>query len=298
MKIALIGCVHSSFRALRKLLEMEHLGIEVVGVVTKTNSKVNADFVDLSPLCSEYDIPIHFEHNEDKIESIRFLQRFTPDVLYCFGWSYLLSKEMINVATFGTIGFHPAPLPKARGRHPIIWALALGLEKTASTFFKMDEGADSGPILSQVNVAITSDDNASSLYQKILDVSEKQIFKFTLQLANGDSVLKEQDISGATYWRKRSQSDGRIDWRMRAEDIHNLVRALAPPYPGAEFVYKDECIVLNKTSVPPDEYSLFDEPGKVLVVEKDRALVKCGHKSAIWIYDLPIISNLFRGEYL
>ena len=73
MKIALIGCVHSSFRALRKLLEMEHLGIEVVGVVTKTNSKVNADFVDLSPLCSEYDIPIHFEHNEDKIESIRFL---------------------------------------------------------------------------------------------------------------------------------------------------------------------------------------------------------------------------------
>ena len=205
---------------------------------------------------------------------------------------------MINVATFGTIGFHPAPLPKARGRHPIIWALALGLEKTASTFFKMDEGADSGPILSQVNVAITSDDNASSLYQKILDVSEKQIFKFTLQLANGDSVLKEQDISGATYWRKRSQSDGRIDWRMRAEDIHNLVRALAPPYPGAEFVYKDECIVLNKTSVPPDEYSLFDEPGKVLVVEKDRALVKCGHKSAIWIYDLPIISNLLRGEYL
>lgn len=298
MKIAFIGCVHSSFRALLKLLEMKNLGIEVVGVVTKAKSNVNADFKDLSPLCAEYNIPVHFEDSKDKAKSIRFIKKLTPDVVYCFGWSYLLSSEMINIAPHGTIGFHPAPLPKARGRHPIIWALVLGLDKTASTFFKMDEYADSGPILSQVNITITSDDNASSLYQKILDVSEKQIFEFTLQLANGDFVLKQQNVSEATYWRKRSQLDGEIDWRMRAEDIHNLVRALAPPYPGAEFFYKDERIVLNKTSLPAVEYPLLDEPGKVLNVEKDRVLVKCGHKSAIWIYNPAIIASLSRGDYL
>jgi methionyl-tRNA formyltransferase len=298
MKIAFIGCVNSSFRALQKLLEMKSLGIEVVAVVTKTKSKVNADFMDLSPLCIEHNIPFHFEDYEDKPESIRFLQRYTPDVLYCFGWSHLLSKEMLNVAPIGTIGFHPAPLPKARGRHPIIWALALGLDNTASTFFKMDEGADSGPILCQVNVAIAPHDNASSLYKKILDVSVNQIFEFTLQLASGDFELKEQDFSDATYWRKRSRLDGEIDWRMRAEDIHNLVRALAHPYPGAEFIYKDKSIVLSKTSVPAVDYSLLDEPGKVLNVEKDRALIKCGHKSAIWIYDLSIITSLIRGNYL
>lgn len=277
---------------------MKSLGIEVVGVVTKAKSKLNADFKDLSPLCAEYHIPVHFEDNKDKAESIRFLKECTPDVLYCFGWSYLLSTDMINVAPLGAIGFHPAPLPKARGRHPIIWALALGLDKTASTFFKMDEGLDSGPILSQVNVAITAQDNALSLYQKILDVSEKQIFEFTLQLAKGNFALKEQDISEVTYWRKRSQLDGVIDWRMRAGDIHNLVRALAPPYLGAEFVYKDECIIVNRTRVPTVAYSLLDEPGKVLNVEKDRVLVKCGHKSAIWIYEIPIISCLKKGDYL
>ena len=204
MKIAFIGCVDSSFRALQKLLEMKSLDIEVVAVVTKSKSVINDDFKDLTPLCEDHNIPFHYENSKNKTESIKFLKKYSPDVTYCFGWSYLLSKDMINVAPIGTIGFHPAPLPKARGRHPIIWALALGLNKTASTFFKMDEGADSGPILNQEEVKIGSDDNAFSLYNKILKISEKQIFEFTLQLAKGNFSFIEQDDSEATYWRKRS----------------------------------------------------------------------------------------------
>ena len=75
MKIAFIGCVHSSFHSLQKLLKMKSLGIEVVGVVTKAKSKLNADFKDLSPLCAEYHIPVHFEDNKDKAEPLAPLRQ-------------------------------------------------------------------------------------------------------------------------------------------------------------------------------------------------------------------------------
>lgn len=298
MKIAFIGCVQSSFRALQKLVEMKSLDIDVVAVITKNHSRVNSDFVDLRPLCIKHEIPVHFEKKEEKDKSLCFLKNYKPDVIYCFGWSALLPQEVLKVAPLGVIGFHPAPLPKGRGRHPIIWALALGLDFTASTFFRMDEGADTGPLLSQVPILITPDDTASSLYEKILNSCDKQIFDFTLQLASGNYQLKKQDELQSTSWRKRSRSDGKVDWRMRADDIHNLVRALSSPYPGADISYLNDTFILWRTSKSKNLFSDLDEPGKVLGVENNRALIKCGGRSAIWIYDLDFITELTPGDYL
>jgi methionyl-tRNA formyltransferase len=78
----------------------------------------------------------------------------------------------------GVVGFHPAALPENRGRHPLIWALVLGLEETASTFFFMDEGADSGDLLSQRRISIEPADDAGSLYARITEVAMCQIREF------------------------------------------------------------------------------------------------------------------------
>ena len=119
-------------------------------------------------------------------------------MIYCFGWSLL--DESLSIAPLGVMGFHPAKLPQNRGRHPIIWALALGLDETASTFFKMDLGADSGAILSQEVIEIKPNDNATSLYENILTVAERQVQEFTIELANDDEVIfQEQDHDSATY---------------------------------------------------------------------------------------------------
>lgn len=298
MKIGFIGCVESSYKALEALLNMKNDNIEVIAVITKEASKVNSDFVDLSPLCHQHNVPVHYEKLNDKQESLSFFRRYSPDVIYCFGWSYLLKSDMLELAPIGAIGYHPAPLPLARGRHPIIWALTLGLETTASTFFKMDTGADSGPVLSQVKINILPDDNATSLYNKLIDTAVKQIVEFTIELANQTAVFKTQDDSKATYWRKRSRTDGLIDWRMRASDIYNLVRALASPYPGAECIHENRYIVINKVEVDNADYPNIFEPGKVLDVDKDRVLVKCGGKSALWVYNNELASSLNAGDYL
>jgi len=240
MKIGFIGCVESSLLALNLLLSLKQHNIEVVAVITKDKSTFNTDHVDLSGVCKSNHIPYHFEESKNKNASIEFMRNYQPDIIYCFGWSYLLENEFINMSPKGIIGFHPAKLPQNRGRHPIIWALALGLEVTASTFFQMEEGADTGPILSQLDIQISQKDDAKDLYNKILDSMAVQIKDFTLALANGTAEFTSQDHSKATNWRKRTRKDGLIDWRMQAVDIYNLIRALAKPYPGAEFQCFDE----------------------------------------------------------
>src|SRR5690554_5355112 len=192
MRIGFIGCVKSSHRILQTLLEIDSTA-QVVAVVTKSESSFSADFFDLSGLCKSKAIPFHYEDSENRQVSLEFLKSNQPDVIYCFGWSYLLNKEMLCLAPLGALGFDPAPLPQARGRHPLILALVLGLEQTAVTFFRMDEGADSGPIISQQPVAITAEDTAATLYEKVLDTAAQQVIDFTNKLAAGQAEFSKQD---------------------------------------------------------------------------------------------------------
>ncbi|MDE1220595.1 hypothetical protein MCT05_06545 [Vibrio aestuarianus] len=295
MRAGFIGCVESSRVALKTLLDVKGLTVSVV--VTREQSAVNADFCDLTDLCKRYDIPFHFENPKDRAATVSFLESFDLDIIFCIGWSYLLDKKMLALPKQGIIGFHPARLPSNRGRHPIIWALALGLQETASTFFLMDEGADSGPIASQVLISISESDNATSLYKKILKTSQQQLTKLASDLVNGTATFIEQDDSKATYWRKRNRNDGTIDFRMTAGSIHNLIRALAPPYPGAEFISNGQYVVVRNSCISQDNFPLDVEPGKVLSKKGEGLLVKAGGSSAIWLLDLKK-NDIAVGDYL
>jgi Methionyl-tRNA formyltransferase len=295
MRAGFIGCVDSSRNALQTLLKVK--GLEVAAVVTREQSAVNADFCDLTDVCKKNEIPFHFEDPTARDASVHFLEAFDLDIIFCIGWSYLLSNQMLSIPKLGVVGFHPACLPLNRGRHPIIWALALGLEETASTFFLMDEGADSGPIASQVLIPIEELDNATSLYRKINEVSQRQLAQLGSELVNGTVIFDEQDHSKATYWRKRSRKDGIIDFRMSASSIHNLIRALASPYPGAEFIFNNECVTVKNSYISSDKYPVNIEPGKVLNSEDGALLVKTAGNEAIWLLDLQE-NNIIAGDYL
>ena len=137
-------------------------------MITKKEAGLNADYKDLSVLCLNYGIDYKYISNINDEEVIRYVREKNADIIYCFGWSQIIKKELLEITPMGVIGFHPAALPNNRGRHPIIWALALGLNETASTFFKMDEGADTGDIVSQVKIPICESDYAADLYENIM----------------------------------------------------------------------------------------------------------------------------------
>lgn len=275
MRIAFIGAVEFSEFALRRVLDLADA--EVVAIVTRESSPFNADFRSLGPLAHEYGVPCMIARGNDQAEMADFLRSHAPDVIYCFGWSYLLRSEILSIGKHGVVGYHPAALPENRGRHPIIWALALGLERTASTFFFMDEGADSGDLLHQEPVVIRQHDTARTLYDRLKEVAGSQIATFTAQLAADDYPRVPQDHGRANYWRKRSREDGRIDWRMSDRGVHNLVRALTRPYPGAHFEMDNDDVRVWRASVVDSPLALPNfEPGKVVAVEADSFVVKCG----------------------
>ena len=293
MRIFSIGTVEFSKCTLAKLIEMK---TQIVGVATKAQSPFNADFADLTPLCKETNIPYRFVNNINDEEVISWIKSLCPDIIFCFGWSELLERELLDLAPMGVVGFHPAALPANRGRHPIIWALALGLEETASTFFFMDEGADSGDILSQKFIRIEYSDNAQSLYSKIIDTSIRQIEGFVSEIKNGTYTRMPQDHSLANNWRKRSKNDGKIDFRMNSYSIYNLIRALTKPYAGAHVVYNGKEYKVWKSNEKKSK-AVNMEPGKVLAVEDNIITVKTGDAAVDLIeHDFEIVPQV--GEYL
>lgn len=263
MKILFIGCVESSYRLLKKLIAMD---AEIVGVITKQKSDFNADFSDLRPLCEECGIPYLYDTGNNDTKQTAFVKKWKPDIGYCFGWSKLLKQDFIGLFPEGIVGYHPAELPLNRGRHPIIWALALGLEQTASTFFMLSAEADTGDIVSQQIVSIDYTDHAGSLYDKLMCTAEMQVEQLWEAFENRCVERVPQEILKGNVWRKRTREDGRIDWRMSSRAIYNLVRALTRPYAGAHFIYKGRDVkVWRVEEIRVCGYENI-EPGKVLQV--------------------------------
>jgi methionyl-tRNA formyltransferase len=239
---------------------------------------------------------VHTDPDLNAPPALAWMRSLHPDVVFCLGWSRLLQRGVLAVAPMGVIGYHPAALPENRGRHPFIWALVLGLERTGSTFFFMDEGADSGDIVSQTPFEIGPDDDAATLYARMTATALSQLTEIVPQLAAASITRRPQDHSRANSWRKRSKADGRIDWRMPARGIHDLVRALAKPYPGAHFEHGGrEHKVWNARVVASAQRNM--EPGKVLRADTEGVLVRAGEDAVLLLRVEPPIETR-PGEYL
>lgn len=292
--IVFIGCVESSYVILEYMLK-NHYGVSAI--ITMEHSDCNADFRSLVPLADQYGIDCYCTKNVNDTETVAFVKSKKPDMIYCFGWSRLIGHELLSLPKNGIIGFHPAALPANRGRHPLIWTLALGLTKTASTFFVMDEGADTGDIISQKEIFIDDKDDAQSLYDKVLKVAKLQVSEFTEQFNHNAVKRIPQKFGSGNVWRKRGHLDGQIDWRMSCDGIYNLVRALTHPYVGAHFIHNGKEIKVWKCEALRSQECQNIEFGKVLDVHSESDFTVKAYDGIIHITACDEV-KLAKGEYL
>ncbi len=297
MRILFIGSVVFSKYALEKIIGMKE---NVVGVVCKESSKINADFFNLGIIASKDNIPFLYSKNINSQETEKWIKKQKPEVIYCFGWSQIIKINILNIPRLGIVGFHPAKIPNNRGRHPLIWALFLGFQSTASTFFFMDEGADTGDILSQKDILISNDDDAESLYQKVIQAALLQIEEFTKELKNNTYKRIHQKKNSGNTWRKRSAIDGKIDWRMSSKAIYNLVRSLTKPYVGAHITISENDYKIWKVKeLEHDQYIINFEPGKVIKVDFEKNTIDIkSYDGIIRIVQHEISDLRIIGEYL
>ncbi|WP_019894275.1 methionyl-tRNA formyltransferase [Hydrogenovibrio halophilus] len=275
MKVLVIGAVDFSLHCLETLGKA---GADIVGVVTTSDPSRYSDYADLESLSDYHGWCFKRVTDINSKETLHWIQQRRPDVVFCVGWSQLIKRPLLDLAPKGVIGAHPSLLPYNRGRHPLIWALALGLKKTGLTFFQMDEGADSGDILAQVEILIDAKDDAQSLYDKVTSFASPLLTDLYHQLESDQVQAKPQAVQEGNHWRKRSKKDGQIDWRMSTQAIDHLVRALHHPYPGATTSYGGtELIVWQVESVdwPYIESEVaYHEPGKIVALQNGQPIVK------------------------
>lgn len=293
MKFFFIGTVQVSYYILKRLI---HLDENIVGVATKKISKFNADFSDLSSLCIPSGIIYKYVPDINPETTVKWIKSLNPDLIICVGWSQIICKEILNIPKKGTIGFHPAAIPQNRGRHPLIWALFLGLKRSASTFFFMNKGIDNGDIISQKFFNISRKDNAGSLYKKIVNLAANQIENILIQIKANKLKRIKQNNKKANYWRKRHETDGRIDFRMTSEAIYNLVRALDKPYAGAHIEYKEKSVKVWKVHVKPFPHKNI-EPGRILK-SKNNSFCVITYDGMIEIHEHEFKLLPKAGEYL
>jgi methionyl-tRNA formyltransferase len=167
---------------------------------------------------------------ENLIERIRGI---APDFIFSFYYRRMLPPEMLAPARGGAFNMHGSLLPKYRGRAPVNWAVLMGETETGATLHEMVAKPDAGRIVDQQPVPIGPDDLAVEVMARVTSAAEVVLRRSLPALLSETARLRPQDLSRGSYFGGRRPEDGRIDWSKSAREIHNLVRAVAPPYPGA-----------------------------------------------------------------
>ena len=209
-------------------------GVQIPLVVThKDNPNENIWFESVEKLARAYDIEVATPDDPNSPEFIERLQAISPDFIFSFYYRFMLKPAVLATAMRGAYNMHGSLLPKFRGRVPVNWAVLRGEDMTGATLHEMVEKPDAGRIVDQFPVPILPDDRAIDVFRKVTAAAELTLDRSLAAVLDGMAQPQEQDLSQGGYFRGRTSDDGRIDWTKPAREIHNLVRAVAPPYPGA-----------------------------------------------------------------
>lgn len=265
----------------RCLLTLLARGIDVALVVTHhDNPRETIWFDSVFDTAAERGIDVVFAEDLGAEALRATVSAAAPDLIFSFYFRNMLPTSVLALAARGAYNMHGSLLPKYRGRVPINWAIIHGETETGATLHEMAEKPDAGAIVGQTPVPILPDDTAHDVFVKVTVAAEQTLWRVVPDLIDGRPLRMSNDLSQGSYFGGRKAEDGRIDWRASAAAIHDLVRAVAPPYPGATTVIDDTAVVIERTRIAPSApASAGAEP--VIVVESARCFARCG--DGCWI---------------
>ncbi len=241
-------------------------GFEVEAVFThKDDPNENIWFDSVAELAAKNNIPVYAPDDINHPLWVERIRELAPDVLFSFYYRNLVCREILDIPGAGSMNLHGSLLPKYRGRVPVNWVLLNGEKETGVTLHHMTAKPDAGDIVAQSAVGITDDDTAPTLFAKLVVAAHELLDETLPAIRDGKATRTPQDHQAATYFGGRRPEDGAIDWHRPAEEVRNLVRAVAAPYPGA-FTYAGnrKCTIWSCTVVEGRKATV---PGMVSSIE-------------------------------
>lgn len=204
------------------------------------------------------------------------LGRRGAEVLVVAAYGLILPKEMLEITRHGAVNIHASLLPRWRGAAPIQRAILAGDRETGVSIMQMDEHLDSGPVMLQKRIAISDEDTAGTLHDRLATLGGELIVEALGALEAGKISPSPQPVTGVTYARKLDKSEFRVRWNDDALKVHRLIRALSPA-PRAHALIRGTQVKLRRCAVVPEQ----GDPGKILRIGRDGIVVACGENAVL-----------------
>jgi len=215
------------------------------------------------------------------------------------GFSTIFKAPLLAAPELGTINCHAGRLPQYRGGSPLNWQIINGEAAAGISVVRMDGGIDSGDVLAEDSIPITADDDIATMHDKANARFPELVCDVVRRFDRGDTSGRKQDHAAAVYWHQRNDGDGHIDWRLSARQVHDQVRALTAPYPGAFAYLGDRRVRILKTAL--DALHVRGVPGRIVHIQGQGPLVVCGDRAlrlVSWTFEDGGPSRLATGERL
>ena len=259
MSTAVVFAYHNvGVRCLSVLLAQ---GVRVPLVVTHTDNPQETIWFDsVAQLAAEHDIPTLMPSDPNHTEFVAQVRALAPDFLFSFYYRNMLQAPLLATAARGALNMHGSLLPNYRGRVPVNWAVLHGETETGASLHYMDVKPDAGDLVDQQAVPILPNDSAADVFHKVNCAAEIVLHRSLPGLIAGTAPRTPLDLRQGSYFGGRKAEDGRIDWTQSAQAIHNLIRAVAPPYPGAFTTLAGRPLRILKSRFAPERVPRSNTP--------------------------------------
>ena len=255
MKLGILSSGNLGKDTLEKII----LNFNVVFVLTDSNSQ------GILSLCEENKIP-YFKGNPRNGVGYDFIKKIEVDIIASINYLFLIDNDIIQHSKQLTFNIHGSLLPKYRGRTPHVWAIINNEKVTGITAHVIDEGCDTGDIISQIKIPINEIETGAEILDKFKLEYYNLILGVFKKLNSGKLELIKQDEQLSTYFGKRTPEDGRINWNWEKDRISNWVRAQAYPYPGAFSYVNNQKLIIDKVKDCSYGFRFDTENGTVLAL--------------------------------
>ena len=269
-----VGCIKALLDA----------GIQIELVVTHADDPhENIWFGSVAALCQERGIPYVQPEASDLLELLPQFKKIAPDYIFSFYYRYLISTAILDTARIAALNMHGSLLPKYRGRAPVNWAVLHGETETGASLHIMEAKPDAGDIVGQEAVPIDPDEDATAVFTKVSNAAVHVMQTALPALLEGRVPRTPNVLANGSYFSGRKPEDGRIQWSQNALQVHNLIRAVAPPYPGAFADWQGARMVIAKSKLNPLLPSSIDLDRLGIQVVDNRVFGICANRQAIEI---------------
>ena len=269
-------------------------GVRVLLVVTHEDKPDETIWFDsVWKLARAHALPVISPQDPNTADMLARLKALGPDFLFSFYYRHMLGAALLAVPGHGAYNMHGSLLPRYRGRVPVNWAVIMGERETGATLHQMVAKPDAGGIVGQQAVPIGPDETALQVFNKVSDAAGQLLERVLPALMDGTAPIIPQDLGKGSYFGGRRPEDGRIGWSKSALEVHNLVRGVAPPYPGAFTQLGDKPLRVLRARPTTADKAANTRPA--IRAAGKRCIATCGDGSELELLEMELNGKPFTS---